>query len=163
MPCAYTPPVASVSFTTVPKPANPGGVMFIEVPKRVVAAIGGDKKRVPVTVTINGVRYPSMIAVYGGKCFLPVRKEIRDAAKVAVGKRMAVRLAPDTAPRTVEVPRDLAAALDRAGLRETFDGLSFSHRKEYADWIASAKQAETRGRRIGRAVDMMRSETPTPK
>jgi hypothetical protein len=61
-------------------------VLFIEVPARVVAALG-EKKRIPVNVTINGVAYRSTIAVYGGKFYLPARKEIRDAAKLAPGKR----------------------------------------------------------------------------
>ena len=70
--------MAAVSYSTIAQP-NPGGVLFIEVPARVVAALG-EKKRIPVNATINGVSYRSTIAVYGGKFYLPARKEIREAA-----------------------------------------------------------------------------------
>ena len=69
--------MAAVSFSTVVQPdPDPGDVLLIEVPARVVAALS-DKKRVPVNVTLNGVRYRSTIAVYGGKFYLPARKDIR--------------------------------------------------------------------------------------
>ncbi|HEY3127057.1 MAG TPA: DUF1905 domain-containing protein [Candidatus Limnocylindria bacterium] len=56
--------MTAVSFTTLARP-DLDGVLLIEVPAHVVAAVG-DKKRVPVTVTLNGVGYRSTIAVYGG-------------------------------------------------------------------------------------------------
>jgi uncharacterized protein YdeI (YjbR/CyaY-like superfamily) len=61
----------------------------------------------------------------------------------------------DTAERTVEVPADLAAALAEAGLREAFDGLSFSHRREHVNAINEAKKPETRARRIAKALEML--------
>ena len=95
--------MAAVSFSTVAQPdPDPGDVLLIEVPARVVAALS-DKKRVPVNVTLNGVRYRSTIAVYGGKFYLPARKEVREAAKLAPGKRAHVTLEADTAARTVMV------------------------------------------------------------
>jgi len=57
--------VPPVSFSTIVQP-DPDGVLIIEVPARVMAALS-DKKRVPVNVTLNGVVYRSTIAVYGGK------------------------------------------------------------------------------------------------
>ncbi|MGH3705185.1 MAG: YdeI/OmpD-associated family protein, partial [Agromyces sp.] len=51
-------------------------------------------------------------------------------------------------PRTVEVPADLAAALDGAGARAAFDALSPSARKAHVSAVEGAKAAETRQRRI---------------
>jgi uncharacterized protein YdeI (YjbR/CyaY-like superfamily) len=54
------------------------------------------------------------------------------------------------------VPPELAAVL--AGdetARGVYDGLSFTHRKEYARWIAGAKRQETRERRVRRAIEML--------
>jgi uncharacterized protein YdeI (YjbR/CyaY-like superfamily) len=53
------------------------------------------------------------------------------------------------------VPEDLKAALDDEA-RAAFERLSYTHRKEYADWIEEAKQPETRERRVAKAVGMIR-------
>ena len=148
----------AVSFSTVARPdPDPGDVLLIEVPARVVAALS-DKKRVPVNVTLNGVRYRSTIAVYGGKFYLPARKEIRDAAKLAPGKRAHVTLETDTAERTVMVPSDLARALSSAKKRPAFDALSFTRRKEHVEAVTGAKRPETRAARIAKVVSSLRAQ-----
>ncbi|MEI9905999.1 MAG: YdeI/OmpD-associated family protein [Asticcacaulis sp.] len=55
-----------------------------------------------------------------------------------------IEIPPDTAPRTVDLPEDFAAALDAAGLRPAFDKLAPSHRKEHVRAIEEAKTPETR-------------------
>lgn len=148
----------AVSFTTVVQPdPDPGGVLLVEVPARVVAALS-DKKRVPVNVTLNGVPYRSTIAVYGGKFYLPARKEIREAAKLAPGKRAQVTLEADTAARTVMVPSDLARALTSAKKRPAFDALSFTRRREHVEAVTGAKQPETRAARIAKVVASLRAQ-----
>lgn len=145
-----------VSFSTIVQP-DPDGVLLIEVPARVMAALS-DKKRIPVNVTLNGVVYRSTIAVYGGKFYLPARKEIRDAAKLAPGKRAHVTLEADTAARTVMVPSDLARALASARLRPAFDALSFTRRREHVEAVTDAKRPETRVARIAKVVKALRSQ-----
>jgi len=88
--------VTAVSFTTIAQP-NPGGVLLVEIPEAVVKKLGAGK-RVPVRVTLNGAQYRSTIAVYGGRYYLPARKEVRDAAKLLVGGRAKVSQELDTAP-----------------------------------------------------------------
>ena len=150
--------MAAVSFSTVAQPdPDPGDVVLIEVPARVVAALS-DKKRVPVNVTLNGVRYRSTIAVYGGKFYLPARKEIREAAKLAPGKRAHVTLEADTTIRTVMVPSDLARALSSAKKRPAFDALSFTRRKEHVEAVTGAKRPETRMARIAKVVTSLRAQ-----
>jgi hypothetical protein len=150
--------VAAVSFSTVAQPdPDPGQVLLIEVPARVVAALS-DKKRVPVNVTLNGVHYRSTIAVYGGKFYLPARKEVREAAKLAPGKRAHVTLEADRAERTVMVPSDLARALSSAKKRPTFDALSFTRRKEHVEAVTGAKRPETRVARIAKVVSSLRAQ-----
>ena len=61
----------------------------------------------------------------------------------------------DSAPRTVDVPEDLAAALEEAGVRDAFDGLAFTYRKEHARSVADAKKPETRERRITKIVEQL--------
>ena len=66
-----------------------------------------------------------------------------------------VTIERDADERTVTVPADLAAALAESGLRDRFDAMSYSHRKEHVRAVEEAKAAETRLRRIERAVDMI--------
>jgi hypothetical protein len=147
---------SAVTFTTVAQP-NPGGVLLVEVPERVMKKLGAGK-RVPVQVALNGAKYRSTVAVYGGRYYLPARKEIRDAAKLVAGGRARVSLEVDTAPRTVAVPADLARALAAAKLRPAFDAFSFTYRKEFVQSLTSAKRAETRSARIAKVVAQVRAK-----
>ena len=150
--------MAAVTFSTIAKPdPDRGEVLFIEVPARVVAALG-TKKRVPVNVTLNGVQYRSTIAVYGGKFFLPARKEIREAAQLQAGKRAQVTLEADTAERTVTVPSDLSRALASAKARPAFDALSYTRRKEHVEAVTGAKRPETRAARVVKVVGSLRAQ-----
>jgi uncharacterized protein YdeI (YjbR/CyaY-like superfamily) len=99
----------------------------------------------------------------GGRALLGLNREVREAATVEPGQEVSVELERDDEPRTVEVPSDLAAALDADPVvRETFDGLSYTHRKEYVRWIEEAKRAETRTRRVEKSVEMLREGVKTP-
>ena len=111
--------------------------------------------RPAVRGTVNGTPIRSRLSVYGGVTYLGLRREIREAAGIEVGDVVDVVLELDDEPREVTVPPELDAALiDDA--RATFDALSFTHRREYAEWVAEAKRAETRARRAERAVEMLR-------
>jgi hypothetical protein len=148
--------MTAVSFTTIAQP-NPGGVLLIEIPETAVKRLGAGK-RVPVRVTLNGAKYRSTIAVYGNRYYLPARKQIRDEAKLVSGGRARVSLEVDTAPRTVRVPADLARALSAAKVRPGFDAFSFSHRREFAEAVTSAKRPETRAARIQTIVAQVRAQ-----
>lgn len=124
----------------------------IEVPADVVAALG-QGKRPKVTVTINGYSYPSTVGVMGGVSLIPVSADVRAKAGVAAGDEVDIDLVPDAAPRTVEVPADLAAALASVpAARQAFDKLSYSGQQRYVLGIEQAKTAETRRRRVEKAV-----------
>jgi uncharacterized protein YdeI (YjbR/CyaY-like superfamily) len=56
------------------------------------------------------------------------------------------------------VPEALARALSaEPDARDAFEALAFTHRKEFARWIAEAKREETRDRRVAQAVEMIRA------
>jgi Bacteriocin-protection, YdeI or OmpD-Associated/Domain of unknown function (DUF1905) len=130
------------------------------VPAEVVAALGAGK-RPAVRVTINGHTYRSTVAPLGGVFMLPVSAEHRASAGVAAGDEVDVDIELDTAPREVAVPPDFAEALDRdADARRHFDVMSYSNQRRYVLGIEEAKSAETRQRRIARAVGELR-EGPT--
>ena len=128
----------------------------IPIPEGVVAAIGSGK-RPAVQVTLGGHSYRTTVASMGGRYFVPLSKENREAAGVAAGDEVAVDIERDAEPRKVTIPPDLADALagDDAA-RGLLDRLSYTHRKEYARWIDEAKRDETRQRRLAQALEMLR-------
>jgi len=135
---------------------NDGGGAWVEVPDGVVAALGGGG-RIPVQATFDGVAYRGSIASMGGCMALGILKSIRAELGKGEGDPITVMLERDAVERTVEVPVDLSAALQAAGLRTAFDALSYSHRREHVNAINDAKKPETRVRRISKALEMLRS------
>ncbi|GAA4348268.1 YdeI/OmpD-associated family protein [Angustibacter luteus] len=128
----------------------------IEVPDAEVEALGSGRQPA-VEVTLNGYSYRSTVAVRGGVYLIPVSAEVRAAAGVSAGDEVDVTLVLDTAPRTVEVPEDLAAALaDEPAARAFFDGLSPSKQKWFTTSVTGAKQEQTRRRRVETAVQLLR-------
>jgi hypothetical protein len=126
-----------------------------------VAAIGEGAKRFPVRATINGYSFRTTVTRMRGEFLLGLNREVRESAGAEAGDTVEVAIELDTAPREVEVPEALAAALaDDAAARATFDALSFTHRKEYARWVAEAKRAETRDRRVAKALEELRIGKP---
>ena len=129
---------------------------YLQVPAEVVAALGSSK-RPAVRVTINGYTYRSTVATMGGEFMLPVSAEVRERAGVVAGDEVEVEIELDTEPRELTVPPDFADALDRdADARQFFDGLSYSKKQRFVLPIEEAKTAETRQRRIAKAVSMLR-------
>src|SRR5439155_26983423 len=128
----------------------------IRVPAEVVASLG-QSKRPPVRVTINGHTYRSTVASMGGVFMLGVSAAVRESAGVAAGDEVDVDMALDTEPREVTVPPDFKDALDSdVDARRYFDGLSYTNRQRFVISIEEARTAETRERRIARAVSMLR-------
>jgi hypothetical protein len=128
----------------------------IRVPAEVVASLG-PSKRPAVRVTVNGHTYRSTVAPLSGAFMVPVSAEHRESAGVAAGDEVDVDFELDTEPREVAVPPDFAEALDReADARRFFDGLSYSHKLRHVLSIEEAKTAETRQRRVAKAVATLR-------
>ena len=130
--------------TTMSQVGNNTG---IEVPPDVIEALGGGK-RPAVVVLVNGYEYRSTVAVMGGRFVISFSSDKRAATGIGGGDPIVVELELDTAPRTVEVPADLATALEAAGARAAFDALSPSARKAHVTAVEGAKAAETRQRRV---------------
>jgi hypothetical protein len=128
----------------------------LRVPAEVIAALG-PRRQPPVRVTIRGYTYRSTVAVRGDAFLIPVSAEVRAGAGVAAGDEVDVDVELDTEPRTVDVPPDFAEALDRdPDTRRSFDRLSYSHQRRHVLAIEEARTAETRQRRITKAVSMLR-------
>jgi antitoxin component of MazEF toxin-antitoxin module len=148
--------MAEVTFRAPVRPSGRGGGgHLVDVPPEAVEALGG-KGRIPVTATFDGVPYRGSIVRMGGGAVLGVQKAIMAEAGVSVGDTLTVVVRNDVAPRQVEVPEDLAQALARDDpARAAFEGLSFSHKREYVRSITDAKRPETRARRIELTIQQL--------
>jgi hypothetical protein len=133
-----------------------GGVTAtgLQVPDDVVEKLGAGK-RPPVRVTVGDYTYRTTVAPRGGAYWVPLAAEHREAAGVVAEQEVDVRIELDTAPREVVLPEDLANAMDDAA-RSTFDGLAYSHQKEWVRWVEEAKKQETRSTRIEKTVASLR-------
>ena len=125
----------------------------IVIPFDVDAVFGA--KRVPVKAVINGAEYRGSIVRMGGKYMLGIPKSFRVAAGIGAGDNIVVTLERDIEERTVTVPEGFAAELSKLGLRDAFDAMSYTHRKEHIRAVEEAKAPETRLRRIAKAVEMI--------
>lgn len=121
-----------------------------------VATVGEGAKRFPVVATINGYTWRTSVARMSGEFLVGLNREVRQNANVAAGDDVDVILELDEAPREVNVPDTLATALagDPAA-QALFESLAFTHRKEFARWVAEAKKDETRERRAAKTLEML--------
>jgi bifunctional DNA-binding transcriptional regulator/antitoxin component of YhaV-PrlF toxin-antitoxin module len=128
------------------------------VPPDVLESLGGGKKPA-VVVTFGGHSYRTTVGSRGGQSLVPVSAEHRAAAGVAAGDTVEVDVELDDAPRVVEVPADLAAALDvEPAARRRFDSLSYSNQRRHVLAVEGAKTESTRQRRVTAAVATLAEE-----
>lgn len=135
------------------RPDEPGSWTYLVIPFDVEAVFGS--KKVPVRGLVNGYPYrSSAMRLSDGTYYMVVSKAIRDAIGATRGDSVQVTMEIDPEERTVDVPDDLNTALNaHAEARALFDKMSYSHQKEYVEWIASAKKDETRQKRITSAIE----------
>ncbi len=143
-----------LEFEAVVEAEGPGA--FVQLPDHTAERFG-TRARFPVSATFNGVEYRGSTMPTGdGRFCLGLTKAVRAEAGVAVGDPVRVTVERDTEERTVEAPDDLATALaTHPEAARRFEQLSYTHRKEYVDWLESAKRADTRARRVQKAVEMI--------
>lgn len=136
------------------KPEGIDGAYFL-VPFDVPEAYG-TKAQVKVRGTIDGYPYRGSIANMGeGHCMV-VKKEIRQAIGKSAGDTVKVVMKIDREPRIVVVPEDFQQALENhPDAKEIFENFAYTHKKEYVEWIESAKKQETRENRINKALEMI--------
>ncbi|HEX6129271.1 MAG TPA: YdeI/OmpD-associated family protein [Candidatus Limnocylindria bacterium] len=142
-------------FRTTIEAARGGGAVAL-VPPDVRDTLGG-LKQMRVTGTLNGTPFRSSTMPYRGAFYVGVHKATREAAGVEIGDEVELTLVRDDSPRTLELAPELEAALAaQPSLRQRFDSLSFSRRRELAEPIAEAKKPETRAARLEKALARLR-------
>jgi hypothetical protein len=130
-----------------------GAWVHLDVPFSVEKA-WGTRARIAVRGSVNGFPFRSSLMPRGaGVFYMAINKEMQAGAQCGVGSAVRVVMEPDTAPRTVTVPAYLKKTLKAAPAQEKlFAALSYSHKKEYVDWIDQAKKPETRAARIAKML-----------
>jgi hypothetical protein len=121
------------------------------------------RARPPVKVTIGGHTWRTTPGVYGGVGYIGLNRAVRAAAGVDAGERVRVAMELDTEPRTVRPPDDLCSALEaEPGALARFEEFSFTHRREYAEWVAGAKRPGTRTKRVAETVRRVQTGEAPP-
>jgi hypothetical protein len=140
----------SVTFeTTVAASGNNTGIV---VPGEAIEQLAAGK-RPPVLVNVNGYEYRNTVAVMGDRHMISISADVRKATGLKGGDPIRVTLTVADTPREVNVPADFAAALaadERA--KAFFEKLSNSMQRYHLDNINAAKSADTRQRRIDKAL-----------
>jgi len=135
--------------------ATGGTTTGFEVPDEVVDQLGGGR-RPKVVVTVEGHTWRTSIASMGGRFLLGASAAVREAAGIESGQTYSVHVELDGAPRTVDVPDDLAAALAAsAAATAAWAGLSYSRQRQHAEAVLAAKKPETRARRVSTIVSTL--------
>src|SRR5215467_11954665 len=122
--------MGAIQFRAMLQPRGPAAAVVLDDAQ--VAAVGEGARRFPVVATVNGYTWRTSVARMGGEFLLGLSKEVRQGAGAAA-------LAADPQAKA------------------SFEDMAFSHRKEYARWVAEAKQEETRQRRVQQALEMIRA------
>jgi hypothetical protein len=132
---------------------------MFRVPLDLKAAFG--RARPAVRVTIREHTWRTTPGVYDGVGHIVVNRSVKKATGVDAGDRVAVAMELDTSGRTVRPPADLRAAFaEDETAAAAFRGMSYSHRREYVEWIQEAKRPDTRRRRIEATVQRVREGKP---
>lgn len=139
-----------VSYST--EVLGEGNHASLLIPDWVLAELGTNK-RAPVKVTINSHTYRSTAVGVAGECRVVFSLKERTAAGVSSGETVTVDLELDAGYREVDIPPELASALEQHNLTEVFTKLSYSHRREYARSVSEAQAPETKERRVHKAIE----------
>jgi len=143
------------TFTATIKNAGGGGA-FVEVPFDVEKAFGSKKPK--VKAMIEGIPYRGILTRMGTDYhMLIILKSIREQAGKTFGDRIKVSVEPDTEPRLIKVPADLAKEFKKEKTaKDFFEKLAYTHQREYVMWIEEAKRDETRKNRVAKTIEMLK-------
>jgi hypothetical protein len=133
----------SWTFLILPKNAS------AKLPSRGITAIEG---------TINGCAFQAVLEPDGQKShWLKVQRKLSEAAGTKAGDVVTLEIAPAAKEPEPEVPADLRKALAAAApkARKLWSDITPNARRDWIHWITSAKQSETRARRIKNACSML--------
>jgi Bacteriocin-protection, YdeI or OmpD-Associated/Domain of unknown function (DUF1905) len=134
-----------------------GSWTFLVLPKNASAKLPS-RGMTPIEGTINGFPFQATLEPDGQKShWLKVERKLSEATGAHAGDVVALEIAPATEKPEPAVPADLRKALAAAApkARALFSEITPIARRDWIHWITSAKQVETRTRRIKNACSML--------
>jgi hypothetical protein len=129
---------------------------FLVLPKQASARLSS-RGSVSVTGTINGHPFKAVLEPDGQRShWLKVSRKMREGAGADVGESVALEILPAAVQLEAKIPADLRKALAAAPeAKAVWTDITPIARRDWIQWITSAKQAATRARRIANACDML--------
>lgn len=136
--------------------AKVGSWFFVILPKNASAKLPS-RGMTTVEGTINAVPFRATLEPDGQKShWFKVARKIREAAGADVGDVVTLEIAPSAEEPEPRVPPDLRRALAAAPkAKQLWSDITPIARRDWIQWIASARQAETRARRVDSACSML--------
>lgn len=133
-----------------------GGGAYVEFPFD-TQELFGTSGRIPINVRFDGEPYRGTMLRYGTeKHIIIVVKKIREKIGKQISDLVNVQVELDDKNREVSIPEDVQSSFSQNQTAlEKFQKLSYTHQKEYLDWIEDAKRAETRENRIKKMIDRL--------
>jgi hypothetical protein len=151
---------SKIRFTATlfrPKESKPVSWTFLNLPKKASTKLP-TRSMTSVEGTINGASFGATLEPDGqGGHWLKVDRKLREAAGAEAGDVVTLEIAPVAEEPEPKVPADLRKALAAAApkAREVWSDITPIARRDWIYWITSAKQAETRARRITTACSQL--------
>ncbi len=137
--------------------AKPVSWTFLNLPKEASAKLPS-RGMASVEGTFNGAPFRATLEPDGqGGHWLKVDRKMREAAGAEAGDRVTLEIAPVAEEPEPRVPADLRKALAAAPTkaREVWSNITPIARRDWIQWIVSAKRKETRFKRIESACEML--------
>lgn len=129
---------------------------YIKIPVDVKDVFGSLRPKVKAVFDNKVVYRGLLVRMKTPFHMLLLRKDVRAELGKQAGDSLHVSIVLDTEERIVSIPVELEKAFAEFPETKTFfDKLSFTNRKEYANFIASAKRVETKERRVQQVVERL--------
>ncbi len=143
--------------------ATGGTTTGVRLPAEALAELGSGKRpRVRATFP-NGFVLRARVGSHESVPFLAVSAATREAAGVRAGDALDIEIELDDEPEVVDVPGELANALDAdPEAAAFFAGLTASQQRVFTSSVADAKKPGTRTARVTRAIDALRERRKRP-
>lgn len=146
------------AFTFTAKVVKKDMFFGVDIPAAFSRAVGA-RGFVPVIGTVNGAPLRISLSPSGnGRHHLLLNRDVRAAAKVALGNRVSIVLRVDTEPLRHPIADDLAEALREEGVIADFERMPRGRRNQYIVWMDRAVHEETRAKRIATLVERAHAE-----
>lgn len=137
-----TPKNATWTFLLLPKGAS------ARLPTRGMTGIEG---------RLEGRSFKAVLEPDGkGSHWLKLTRALREAVGASVGDEVGLEIVPSARPAEPRLPADLRDALaSTPEARSQWRALTPAARRDWVQWLDSAKKAETRARRVASSIDML--------